>query len=95
MNTIEQIQTIRGYTPYQLEQAKLIDAEIRHAIEFKPESELGKYGQIGYMADVGSPHQWWEKHCISYRQASEFFVRDRDLHTVCLLAMALVKDQDG
>lgn len=91
-STLEEIRSQRGFTPEQLETAKLIDAEVRHAKELHPESELAKVGQMGYMAGVGNPHDWWEQHCVAYREASNQFRRAKDLNTVCLLADSLLAE---
>jgi hypothetical protein len=88
--TLEEIKSQRGYTSEQLEAAKLIDAEVRHAKKFAPESELGKVGTMGYKAGVGNPDDWWSNHCVAYREASTQFPKARDLNTVCLLADSLL-----
>ena len=93
MATLEEIRSKRGYTSEQLESAKLIADEILHAKGFSLGSELSKVGTTGYKAGIGSPHQWWEEHCAAYRVANEKYKRDRDLHTVCLLAEIFLKER--
>lgn len=91
MTTINDIKQQRGFTEQQLEDAKKIVDEINHASAFPEEfPELTKYGTMGYMAPIGSPHQWWQEHSDAYREIEVKYKRDRDLHTVCLLADALL-----
>lgn len=73
--------------------AQKIAAEINAAWAF-PEnnSELSKYGSMGYMAEIGSPHQWWEANCESYRDASEAIPQARKLHNICKVAQTLLDE---
>ncbi len=75
-----------------LDSAMSIINEINHAWAFpKDNLELSKYGQMGYMAEVGSPYQWWEDNCKSFLNASEKFPRSKDLNAVCMIASEALK----
>lgn len=93
MSKFDELVLHRQATPEQIEDAKTIALEINDAWGF-PENykELGQYGKEGYQASIGSPHQWWEDNCQSYKVASEKYSIARHLNTVCLLADTLLAD---
>lgn len=84
----------RQYTAKQLTFAELLVSEIRYHKVEKPQTELGKYGTVGYMGGIGCPHQWWDEHSEAYRKAVENFPRSRHLNTICMLADHLLEDND-
>jgi hypothetical protein len=67
--------------------------EVNHAWAFPEDNtELSKVGSMGYMAEVGSPHQWWEDNCKAYKATSDSIFKDRDLNTVCLIATTMLSN---
>jgi hypothetical protein len=88
----EKIVEERRPSPAQERIARLIVLEINAAWADKTR-ELGKYKEVGYQADIGSPHQWWEENCLNYKAACKMCLRGRDLNTICLLAQALIDEQ--
>lgn len=91
---IEDIKSIysRYYKEEHLKAAERIAAQVRSEVESNTGSELSKFKKMGYRADVGSPHQWWENHCEEYRKIDTAFPKDSDFTIVCLLADALLSD---
>lgn len=74
------------------EAAIAIINEVNQAWAFPENSqELSKYGQMGYISEVGSPHQWWEENCKAYADACDKFPRSKDLNTVCIIATEALK----
>lgn len=90
-NKVDIVAEERRATQEMRDIAHLIAHEINAAWADKS-TELGKVGEVGYQVAVGYPHDWWESNCKNYKLASDRFKNDRDLHTVCLLAQALITE---
>jgi hypothetical protein len=73
--------------------AKNIVKEINASWAFpESNSELSKYKSVGYMADIGSPHEWWELNCKSYAESSKAFPRARTFSNVCAIAQKMIDE---
>lgn len=91
--TIEEIRDRRGFTPFQLQYARNIAEEVRYRVDNNvPDSELCSFGKEGYPTSVGVPDEWWDSNCLTYREASNEFLKPKDLTTVCLLADAIIAE---
>lgn len=50
------------------------------------DSDLGKHREMGYMADIGSPDDWWESNCKAYSIASAKYPKAKEFAAVCSAA---------
>lgn len=96
--SLEFAQTLCGDDQQSIKRGYISVEIIRDAQELaQAVVQMPTFGQFGYLAEIGSPHQWWASNCPTYRYLEQKDIYGyggaRKFANMLLIANHIVQDE--